>query len=252
MNVIRLASPVGAIALWWVLALANHAAGWVPAALIPTPPQIATAGWGLRHVIPGDVAMSMLRVLEGFAITAVFGVLLGCLCGSSRLAESIFDPIMELLRPIPTLALLPLFIVWFGLGETSKVLMIAYASFFVVYVNTYQGVRYADPLLKRAALSLGANRTQTFFTIGLPSAMPEIFTGLKLGLGVAFVVLVAAELIAADSGMGYRIQEARYQFRVDRMFFGAALIGVIGFTLMTGLKWVEDRVLAWKPQELGR
>lgn len=252
MNIIRLASPIGAIALWWILALANQTAGWVPAALIPTPPQIVMAGWGLRHVIPGDITMSMLRVLEGFAITAVFGVLLGCLCGSSRLAESIFDPIMELLRPIPTLALLPLFIVWFGLGETSKVLIIAYASFFVVYVNTYQGVRYADPLLKRAALSLGANRVQTFFTIGLPSAMPEIFTGLKLGLGVAFVVLVAAELIAADSGMGYRIQEARYQFRVDRMFFGAALIGVIGFILMTVLKWIEDRVLAWKPQELDR
>jgi ABC-type nitrate/sulfonate/bicarbonate transport system permease component len=246
---IRAASLLAALALWWIFALVNQAAGWVPAALIPTPPQILMAGWELRHVIPGDVAISLFRAVQGFTIAAVCGVLLGCLSGTSQLAENIIDPILEVLRPIPPLAFLPMFIIWFGLGELSKVLMIAFASFFVVYVNTYQGVRYADPLLMRAARSLGAGRVQAFFTIGLPSAMPEIFTGLRLGMGMAFFVLVAAELIAADSGMGFRIQEARWQFRVDRMFFGATLIGAVGFVLLSGLKLLEERVLAWKPKQ---
>src|ERR1700730_2751897 len=99
----------------------------------------------------------------------------------------------------------------------------------------------------RAALSLGAKPRHAFFTIGLPSAMPEIFTGLRLGMGMAFFVLVAAELLAADSGLGYRIQEARWQFRVDRMFFGAALIGFVGYLLLFALKRLEERLLDWKP-----
>jgi ABC-type nitrate/sulfonate/bicarbonate transport system permease component len=103
----------------------------------------------------------------------------------------------------------------------------------------------------RAALSLGAGRKQAFFTIGLPSALPEIFTGLRLGMGMAFFVLVAAELLAADSGMGFRIQDARWQFRVDRMFFGAALIGATGFVLFAVLKRLENALLDWKPKREG-
>jgi len=202
----------------------------------------------MRSLVPGDVAISLLRAFLGFLIAAILGVLLGCLTGSSRLAENIIDPVLEVLRPIPPLAFLPIFIIWFGLGETSKVLMIAYSAFFIIYMNTYQGVRYADPLLMRAALSLGASKRQAFFRIGLPSAMPEIFTGMRLGIGMAFFVLVAAELIAADSGMGFRIQEARWQFRVDRMFFGAALIGTIGLILFAALKFAETKLLAWKPK----
>jgi ABC-type nitrate/sulfonate/bicarbonate transport system permease component len=189
-----------------------------------------------------------LRVVEGFAIATILGVPLGCLSAMSWLAENIVDPVLEVLRPIPPLAFLPIFIIWFGLGELSKVLMIAFASFFTVYVNTYQGVRYSDPLLMRAALSLGAGKRHAFFTIALPSAMPEIFTGLRLAMGMSFFVLVAAELIAADSGLGYRIQEARWQFRVDRMFFGAALIGFVGYFLLSGLRRLEDWLLRWKPK----
>jgi ABC-type nitrate/sulfonate/bicarbonate transport system permease component len=158
------------------------------------------------------------------------------------------DPIVDLFRPIPPLAFLPIFIIWFGLGELSKVLMIAFSSFFVVYLNVFQGVRFVDPVLTRAALTLGATRRQVFLTISLPAALPEIFTGLRLGLGMSFFVLVAAELIAADSGMGFRIQEARFQFRMDRMFFGAVEIGVIGFILFAAMRRLENRLLDWKPR----
>ncbi|OJU01423.1 MAG: hypothetical protein BGN87_23545 [Rhizobiales bacterium 65-79] len=218
-----------------------------PPAMIPSPPEVIEAGWGIRDKVPSDVLISLIRVFEGFVIAAVLGIFLGCLSGTSRVAENLIDPVLEILRPIPPLAFLPIFIIWFGLGELSKVLMIAFASFFIIYVNTYQGVRYADPLLMRAARSLGAKKRASFFTIGLPSAMPEIFTGLRLGAGMAFFVLVAAELLAADNGMGFRIQEARWQFRVDRMFFGAALIGVVGFVLLGALRRLEIRLLAWKP-----
>lgn len=247
-TIIRTASLLTFLAAWWLFAALNSSLQWVPPVMIPTPLQILESGWDMRNLVPGDVAISMFRVFLGFLIAAVLGVFLGCLTGSSRLAENIFDPIFEVLRPIPPLAFLPIFIIWFGLGEASKVLMIAYSAFFIIYMNTYQGVRYADPLLMRAALSLGASKGQAFFRISLPSAMPEIFTGMRLGIGMAFFVLVAAELIAADSGMGFRIQEARYQFRVDRMFFGAALIGTIGFILFASLKFAETKLLAWKPK----
>jgi ABC-type nitrate/sulfonate/bicarbonate transport system permease component len=247
-SLIRYGSIAGAVAFWFAFGLVNAQLKLVNPAMIPTPVDVVEAGWELRNVVPMDIAISLLRALEGFAIAGVLGVMLGCLCGSSRLAEDVIDPILELVRPIPPLAFLPIFIIWFGLGELSKVLMIAFSAFFVIYVNTFQGVRYADPLLMRAALSLGVSRRRAFFTISLPSATPEIFTGLRLGMGMSFFVLVAAELLAADSGMGFRIQEARWQFRIDRMIYGAVEIGVVGSILFSLLTWAETRLLAWKPR----
>jgi ABC-type nitrate/sulfonate/bicarbonate transport system permease component len=247
-RLIRYASIATALLLWFAFGFVNAKLKLINPVMIPTPKDVALAFWGLRDVIPADIAISLLRAAEGFAIAAVLGVLIGCLTGSSRLASDIIDPLLELLRPIPPLAFLPIFIIWFGLGELSKVLMIAFSAFFVIYVNTYQGVRYADPLLMRAATSLGASPQRAFFTISLPSALPEIFTGLRLGMGMSFFVLVAAELLAADSGMGFRIQEARWQFRIDRMIWGAVEIGVIGYVLFALLHKLEDRLLAWKPK----
>ncbi len=247
-RLIRYASIGGAILLWIAFGFVNAELKFINPVMIPSPIEVLQAGWDLRAVIPADIAISLLRAGEGFAIAAILGVLTGCLTGSSRIAANVIDPILELLRPIPPLAFLPMFIIWFGLGEVSKVLMIAFSAFFVIYVNTYQGVRYADPLLMRAAQSLGADRRRAFFSISLPSAMPEIFTGLRLGMGMSFFVLVAAELLAADSGMGFRIQEARQQFRIDRMLYGAVQIGVVGFILFALLGKLESRALAWKPK----
>ncbi len=247
-RLLRYVSIAGALLLWVAFGYVNAELKFINPVMIPTPTEVLQAGWDLRNVIPNDIAISLLRAGEGFAIAAVLGVLTGCLTGSNNVAANVIDPILELLRPIPPLAFLPMFIIWFGLGELSKVLMIAFSAFFVIYVNAYQGVRYADPLLMRAAQSLGADRRRAFFSISLPSAMPEIFTGLRLGMGMSFFVLVAAELLAADSGMGFRIQEARQQFRIDRMLFGAVLIGVVGFVLFALLAKLESRALAWKPK----
>lgn len=247
-RLIRYSSISGFLLLWYAFGYINAEFKLINPAMIPTPRDVVVSFWDLRAVIPSDIGISLLRAAEGFFIAAIFGVLLGCLTGSSRLARDIIDPILELLRPIPPLAFLPLFIIWFGLGELSKVLMIAFSAFFVIYVNTYQGVRYADPLLMRAAQSLGSSPQRAFFTISLPSAVPEIFTGLRLGMGMSFFVLVAAELLAADSGMGFRIQEARWQFRIDHMIYGAVQIGVIGYILFALLHKLENRLLRWKPR----
>ena len=164
-RLIRYASLGGALLLWIVFGFVNAEFKFINPVMIPSPKDVALAGWELRELLPKDIGISLLRAGEGFAIAAILAVLSGCLTGSSRLARDIIDPILELLRPIPPLAFLPIFIIWFGLGELSKVLMIAFSAFFVIYVNTYQGVRYADPLLMRAAQSLGASPQRAFFTI---------------------------------------------------------------------------------------
>jgi ABC-type nitrate/sulfonate/bicarbonate transport system permease component len=246
--VLRYLSIVGFLVLWLIAALINERVQFMNPVLFPSPIEIVEAGYELRGYLLTDVGISLFRAMLGFLIAAGAGVFLGCLCASFHTVGAVIDPILDLVRPIPPLAFLPIFIIWFGLGELSKVLMIAFSSFFIIYVNTYQGVRYGDPILVRAAKSMGASRRQIFQTITLPAALPEIITGLRLGMGMSFFVLVAAELIAADSGMGFRIQEARWQFRVDRMFYGAALIGVVGFILFAILRRIEERLLRWKPQ----
>src|SRR5437867_1081143 len=144
------------------------------------------------------------------------------------------------------LFLLPLFCISLGSGAVSTVLRIAFSPCFPIFLSTTEGVRSTDPLRVRAALSLGANRWQIFGNVIVRSALPNIIVGLRLGFALGFFVLVAAELIAADSGLGYRIQESRNFFLVDRMFVGAAVIGVLGFTFNLVLRRLEDLLLRWR------
>lgn len=238
------------VGLWELASAANRAARFVNPNLLPAPHQIARAGVELAQsgLLASDVALSLSRALQGFALAAALGVLLGLLSGYLTLFEDLVDPVIEVIRPIPPLAFLPMFIIWFGIGEQSKILFIAFSCFFPIYLNTAQGVRFTDPLLIRAARSLGASQLQLFVHVILRAALPEIMTGLRLGFGMALFVLVAAELIAADAGLGYRIQEARNMFQVDVMFLSAFAIGVLGFTLGTLLRWLQSYILRWKAQ----
>jgi ABC-type nitrate/sulfonate/bicarbonate transport system permease component len=239
------------VALWEVFADLNHAGlRFVNPNLLPAPHEIIAAGIEMSRtgVLWTDVSVSLLRAAEGFALAAALGVFLGMLSGYLSLFEDFAGPLIEVIRPIPPLAFLPMFIIWFGIGEPSKVLFIAFSCFFPIYLSTTQGVRFTDPVLIRAARSLGASRAQIFLHVVLRAAVPEIMTGLRLGFGMAFFVLVAAELIAADAGLGYRIQEARNQFHVDVMFLDAFLIGVLGFGIGAGLRWLQGYLLRWKSQ----
>jgi ABC-type nitrate/sulfonate/bicarbonate transport system permease component len=238
------------VGLWEVLADLNR--GWrvINPNLLPSPREIVVAGVELARdgTLWLDVSVSLLRALEGFALAAVAGVLCGMLSGYLALFEDLTDPVIEVIRPIPPLAFLPMFIIWFGIGEMAKVLFISFSCFFPIYLNTAQGVRFTDPVLVRAARSLGASEVQVFRHVVLRAAVPEIMTGLRLGFGMSLFVLVAAELIAADAGLGYRIQEARNLFRVDVMFLGAFTIGIVGFVIGGLLRRLQGYVLRWKPQ----
>ena len=146
-------------------------------------------------------------------------------------------------RPIPSLAFLPIFVLWFGIGEVAKIVFIMYATFFPIFTATAMGVRQIDPVLVRAAETLGASRRDIFRYVELPAASPSIIAGLRIGFGMSFFVIVAAEFIAADSGLGFLINDSRTFFNVPRMLLGAMVIGVIGFCFNILLRRVERSVL---------
>jgi ABC-type nitrate/sulfonate/bicarbonate transport system permease component len=218
------------------------------AVLMPGPLDVLRTGVELTKSgeLQNDILASMSRVLQGFAIAAFLGVGLGMAVGRSRLLENLIDPMLELLRPIPPLAFLPMMVLWFGIGEASKIAFIAYAAFFPIFTTTLEGIKYVDPLLLRAASSLGASQRDLFRYVVLPAAMPGIITGLRLGFGLSFFVIVAAEFIASDSGLGYLINDARTFFLVSQMLLGAAVIGLIGFIFNRLLRLLEARLLRWR------
>jgi ABC-type nitrate/sulfonate/bicarbonate transport system permease component len=212
-----------------------------PAAVFATGIELARSGDLAR-----DIAASLSRVFQGFAIAALAGIAAGMAVGRSRTLEHLFDPMFELLRPIPPLAFLPMMVLWFGIGEASKIAFIAYAAFFPVFTTTVEAIRHVDPLLLRAASSLGASRRDLFRHVILPAAVPGILTGLRLAFGLSFFVIVAAEFIAADSGLGYLINDARTFFLVSQMLLAAAVIGIIGFAFNLLLRRLERRLLRWR------
>lgn len=221
--------------------------------LLPPPQAVVRAGVELVRSgdLQRDILASLARVTEGFLVAAVSGVLVGTLIGRSRLLQHLIEPAIEMLRPIPPLAFLPMMVLWFGIGEASKVAFIAYAAFFPIFTTTLEGIKYVDPLLLRAAASLGASRRDIFRWVILPAALPSIITGLRIGFALSFFVIVAAEFIAADSGLGFLINDARTFFLVSNMLLGAAVIGAIGFVFNSALRQLEARLLRWRRNERG-
>jgi ABC-type nitrate/sulfonate/bicarbonate transport system permease component len=246
---LRCASIVLFFAVWAAFSFANarYLKLFNPV-LTPSPLDVLRAGVELVESgeLQRDILASLSRVLQGFAIAAFVGVALGMAVGRSRLIESLIDPMLELLRPIPPLAFLPMMVLWFGIGEASKIFFIAYAAFFPIFTTTVEGIKYVDPLLLRAAASLGASQRDLFRYVVLPAATPAIITGLRLGFALSFFVIVAAEFIAADSGLGYLINDARTFFLVSQMLLGAAVIGLIGFAFNRLLRLLEARLLRWR------
>lgn len=236
-------------ALWFGVCAANAGAfHWFNPVLLPRPDQVLAAGIDLVRTgeLQRDIAASLYRVVVGFLIASALGVSAGLMVGTWRTLEDLLDPMIELLRPIPPLAFLPMMVLWFGIGEGSKIAFIAYAAFFPVFTTTLEGIKFVDPVLLRAAASLGATRRELFQHVVLPAALPSIITGLRLAFGLSFFVIVAAEFIAADSGLGYLINDARTFFLVSQMLVGAAVIGLIGFSFNVALRRLEAVLLRWR------
>jgi ABC-type nitrate/sulfonate/bicarbonate transport system permease component len=243
-NMLALVSMVGLLVLWWVAT----AIGLVGTVLLPSPGEVVKSF--LKAALDGSLArnvgISLLRVIEGFGIAFMLAVPIGIIMGSSSIARALIEPVIELLRPIPPIAVIPLVILWFGIDELSKVVVIAYGAFFPILINTIAGFQEVDRTHIRAAQTLGARRTHIFRDVILRSAFPFIVVGARLGMSMAFIVLVAAELIASSAGLGYLINDARYNFRTDQIFLGIVCIGVLGFLLNKALLEVEFRLLKWK------
>lgn len=223
-------------------------AGVVSSLFLPAPSQILHALFEL--VAGGEVgaslAASMYRILLGFAAGSLLGLAVGLVTGTSALADRIGSPVVNALYPIPKIALLPLFILWLGIGELSKVTIIAMGVFFPVAMNTYSGVKNVDTLLIKVAVSFNASWCKTMKSVVLPNALPMIFAGLRLAAGTSLLLLVAAEMIAAQVGIGALILHYGDLMITDRLMAGVIVLSLLGLIFNLALQWLEKKAVPWK------
>lgn len=216
--------------------------------MFPPPSHIvevfAEMTWGTGEIWP-HLGASLLRALWGFLLGSAAGILVGITTGRWLALREISDPVLHGLRAIPAIAIVPLAIVWFGLGDLSKVMLIAWGTFFPVWINTFIGVRDIPQVYLRSAATLGTRPGAQLLQVALPAALPFIFAGLRQATAVAFVVLVAAELVGAEKGLGYLISFAHLVFRVDIMFVGLIYLGAIGFLVDQLFAWSLHRFFPW-------
>jgi NitT/TauT family transport system permease protein len=248
--------PAALFALWWA-ATRNH-----PDGLIPQPIQVALeiadfAGFiGHTDSFSGRLWPNLLasasRVYGGFLISAALALPLGLLIGRLALVRRMLDSTLQILRPVPVTAWQPLFLILFGLGSSSAVLLVALGCFYPILLNTILGVRSVEPRLFEAAAMLGVSRASMFPKVVLPSALPGIFTGLRLGLGLAWVVIVVGEMSGIRTGLGAMIMDAREVSRTDVVIAGMIAIGLAGFLSDQVMQAVSRRLLRWSPQHSGR
>ncbi|SDR20539.1 ABC transporter permease subunit [Pseudovibrio sp. Tun.PSC04-5.I4] len=202
---------------------------------------------GFRNVAFMDhVGISVFRVLAGVVLGASVGIPLGLAMGLSSIARGFFDPVVEFMRPIPPLALIPLVILWFGIDETAKIFLLFLASLFIMTLAARSGVNSVKISKVHAAYSLGASRLQILFHVILPNALPEIFTGLRTSMGVCWGTVVAAELVAADRGIGSMIMIAKNFLQTDTVVIGIFVIGLIGYTIELGMRFLERILIPWQ------
>jgi NitT/TauT family transport system permease protein len=218
-----LVSPLGLVRQFWTLAIDGY---------LGTPLYV--------HVLA-----SLLRTTIGFACGAILALPVGLAIGYSPALYALLSPFLAVLRPIPVIAYIPLAILWFGIGEFSKILLIAITSFLYMTVNTAAGVKAVPEDVIRAALSLGASRLQLFVHVILPESLPYVFAGVRVGAAVSWAVVVSAELIAAQQGLGYMIMDAATFFRIPAVYVGIALIGMIGFAIDRLISFAERRLVHW-------
>ena len=241
----RLLSPVLLLLLWEL----GSRSGLIPQRTLAAPSAVAETLFEM--IVSGDLLSNLLvssgRVLAGLAIGITVGVVLALVAGLSRSGEVAVDPLMQIKRTIPTLALTPLFIVWFGIGEAPKVALIAFASIFPVYLNLYSGIRGVDLRLMEGARSFGLSRSELIWHVVLPGALPSLLVGLRYSLSVAILVLVVAEQINASAGLGFLINNARDFMRTDIIVVCLMVYAILGLGADWLVRTVEKRALVWRP-----
>jgi sulfonate transport system permease protein len=236
--------PVLIVLLWWYVT--NYTD--TPQTILP---KISAVGQRIRQMIEngqlqGDLKVSLARVLEGYAVSAVLGILLGTVIGMSELAKKILQPTLTVIRQIPIMAWIPLLILWCGIGESSKIVVIVLASFFPIMVNTQAGISGTPLEYIEVARLYKLSKFKTFLRVYLPHALPHIQTGLKLGLGVSWMAVVAAELIASTSGIGYSMSYARTLMQSDVVIICMLVIGLVGILMDKIVSLIFNALTPWE------
>ena len=255
---VGLVVPVVVVAIWQAVAML----GWVNPQVLPSPLAVlerwiayllplqphsegSWLAWAFSGELIVDSLTSLYRVAVGFVIGAGLALPLGLAMGASARAYAWFNPLVQILRPIPPIAYIPLAILWFGLGNPPAVFLIALGAFFPVLMNTIAGVRHVDGIYLRAARNLGASQRTLFVRVILPAAVPYILSGVRIGIGTAFIVVIVSEMIAVNNGLGYRILEAREYFWSDKIMAGMITIGMLGLAIDVGMNRLNNHLLRW-------
>ena len=231
------------LAVWYALAYS----GLINPALLPKPQQVLARFRELVHDrLPMDVWMSTQRVFLGVALGIVLAIPVGFVLGWYKGVRTFIDPVINFFRALPPIALIPLVIVYFGIGETAKVAILFYAAFFSGVIVMYEGIAQVSPIYVRVARTLGASDGEIFRKVIVPLAVPHMLTALRVALGVAWATLVASELIAAQQGLGALIQNASNFFQLDIIYLGIICIGFIALAMDTVLRLVARRLVSWQ------
>jgi ABC-type nitrate/sulfonate/bicarbonate transport system permease component len=220
------------------------------ALLLPAPTEVVKAGYELfqQGSLQRDILASLKRVAVALGFASLIGFPLGAALGASRKFAWAFEPVVNFFRPIPPLAWIPLSIVWFGISDAQNQFIIFLAAFFPIVLSTMEGVRDVDRQLIRASRTLGAGRIAIALTVVLPGALPSMFVGLRVGIGIAWMALVAGELVAATSGLGFLISQGRLLFRSDYIVVGMVMIGLIGLMLDALARLTQHLVMPWREE----
>ena len=242
--------PLAIIALWEALS----AAGVVAAQTLPSPGAVAASFWQLAvsGQLGVNIMVSLQRVAVGLGIGVFIGVAMALVSGLSRIGEDAIDSTVQMVRTLPHLALIPLMIMWFGIGETPKLTLIALGTMFPIYLNLFAGIRGADRKLREAAGTLGLSHAETILHVVLPAALPSFLVGLRQAFGIAWITLVVAEQINASAGIGYLVMNARDFLRTDIIFVGLVIYALLGLLTDQSVRYLERHLLAWRPTYLNQ
>ncbi|MBC9230505.1 taurine ABC transporter permease TauC [bacterium SPL81] len=250
--VLSLSSVISVLVIWYLITALKI----VPSLFLPSPQavwqkflEVSQQGF-MQATLWQHLAASISRVLLALVAAIAIGVPLGLWMGLNKWVRAVLDPLVELLRPIPPLAYLPLLVIWFGIGETTKVLLIFFSILAPVIISSTHGVISHQLNRERAALSLGASQSQVFWHVILPTALPHILTGIRIGLGVGWSTLVASELVAADRGIGFMVQSAAQFLITDTVVLGIIVIAIVAVSFELFLRWLQKQLSPWYGQQL--